>query len=72
VLCSRERTMGTRRDHRDWAEKCVAKAQAAADPQDKALWLTLAQSWVRLSEHAAHAASSADAVGEAMAAQSAD
>jgi len=64
--------MGTCRDHRDWAEKCVAKAQATADPQDKVLWLTLAQSWVLLSEHAAHAESSVDAVDEAMAAQPAD
>jgi hypothetical protein len=26
-------------------------AQRAEDDQDKALWLTLAQSWVRLAEH---------------------
>ena len=64
--------MGTRRDHRKWAEKCVARAQAAADPQDKALWLTLAQSWVRLSEHAARAENSADAGRDTMAAQPAD
>ena len=30
-------------------------ARAAADQKDKALWLTLAQSWVRLAEHVAHA-----------------
>jgi hypothetical protein len=64
--------MGTPRDHRDWAEKCVAKAQATADPQDKALWLTLAQSWVRLSEHASHDQSRVEPVGDAMAAQAAD
>jgi hypothetical protein len=28
-------------------------AQAADDDRDKALWLTLAQSWVRLAEHVA-------------------
>jgi hypothetical protein len=28
-------------------------AQAAGDQRDKALWLTLAQSWVRLAEHVA-------------------
>jgi hypothetical protein len=28
-------------------------AQAADDQNDKALWLTLAQSWVRLAEHVA-------------------
>jgi len=47
--------MGTTQDHRKCAEKCVAMARAAADQKDKALWLTLAQSWVRLAEHVAHA-----------------
>ncbi|MFY9895648.1 MAG: hypothetical protein WAK63_16125 [Xanthobacteraceae bacterium] len=28
-------------------------AQVAQDRQDKAMWLTLAQSWVRLAEHVA-------------------
>ena len=42
--------MGTT-DHRRYAERCVAMAQRAEDDQDKALWLTLAQSWVRLAEH---------------------
>jgi hypothetical protein len=31
-------------------------ARAADDQNDKALWLTLAQSWVRLAEHVASAA----------------
>jgi hypothetical protein len=31
-------------------------ARAADDQKDKALWLTLAQSWVRLAEHVASAA----------------
>lgn len=48
--------MGTPQDHRKWAEECVAMAQAAGSPQDKALWLTLAQSWVRLAEHVTRAA----------------
>jgi len=43
--------MGTTLDHRRYAEECVAMAQRTADDQDKALWLTLAQSWVRLAEH---------------------
>lgn len=43
--------MGTRQDHRRCAEECVAMAQRADDDGDKALWLTLAQSWVRLAEH---------------------
>ncbi|MGB6536915.1 MAG: hypothetical protein WBF58_13240 [Xanthobacteraceae bacterium] len=45
--------MGTRQDHRRYAEECVAMAQRADDDGDKALWLTLAQSWVRLAEHVA-------------------
>ena len=44
------------RDHRRHAEECVAMARAADDQNDKALWLTLAQSWVRLAEHVARAA----------------
>lgn len=43
------------RDHRRHAEVCVAMARAADDQNDKALWLTLAQSWVRLAEHVARA-----------------
>ncbi|HEY1748581.1 MAG TPA: hypothetical protein VGG11_17685 [Xanthobacteraceae bacterium] len=35
----------------------MAMARAADDQKDKALWLTLAQSWVRLAEHVAKAAS---------------
>ena len=50
--------MGTTLDHRRCAEECVAMARLAGDTKDKALWLTLAQSWVRLAEHAAHAETS--------------
>jgi putative IMPACT (imprinted ancient) family translation regulator len=46
--------MGTYRDHRQHAEECVAMARASDDEKDKALWLTLAQSWVRLAEHVAN------------------
>lgn len=45
--------MGTAHDHRRYAEECVAMAQRSDDENDKALWLTLAQSWVRLAEHVA-------------------
>ena len=38
-------------DHRRHAEECVAMARLADAESDKALWLTLAQSWVRLAEH---------------------
>jgi hypothetical protein len=45
--------MGTMLDHRRCAEECVAMARLAEDNNDKALWLTLAQSWARLAEHVA-------------------
>jgi hypothetical protein len=67
--------MGNNRDHRQCAEECVAMARASDDAKDKALWITLAQSWVRLAEHVAHvsaASYSADAGEEALVAQSAD
>jgi len=51
--------MGTSQDHRKWAEECVAMAHASDDHTDKALWLTLAQSWVRLAEHVTRAESPA-------------
>jgi hypothetical protein len=52
--------MGTVQDHRRYAEECVAMAQLADDESDKALWLTLAQSWVRLAEHVARGPRPAD------------
>ena len=58
--------METPRDHRRCAEECVAMAQAAGYPNDKALWSTLAQSWVRLSEHEARVEGSADASGDTL------
>jgi hypothetical protein len=45
------------RNHRQHAEECVAMARAADDQSDKVLWLTLAQSWVRLAEHVGRATS---------------
>jgi hypothetical protein len=47
--------MGTILDHRKCAEECVAMARTSEDSKDKALWLTLAQSWDRLAEHVARA-----------------
>jgi hypothetical protein len=47
--------MGTPQGHRKCAEECVAMAEAAEDRGEKALWLTMAQSWLRLAEHAATA-----------------
>ena len=43
--------MGTAFDHRRSAEECVAMARLADDNGDKALWLALAHSWVKLAEH---------------------
>jgi hypothetical protein len=45
--------MGTAQDHRKYAEDCLAMARLSQANSDKALWLTLAQSWVRLAEHVA-------------------
>jgi hypothetical protein len=72
--------MGTNPDHRRFAEECIAMAHASEDTNDKALWITLAQSWVRLAEHAAQMSASGgaaamigkDAVKEALALQLAD
>jgi hypothetical protein len=47
--------MGSPQDHRKCAEECVAMARLSQADSDKALWLTLAQSWVRLAEHVARA-----------------
>jgi len=45
--------MGTTEDHRKCAEECVAMARLSQAESDRALWLTLAQSWLRLAEHVA-------------------
>jgi hypothetical protein len=57
-----EFSMGTMLDHRRCAEECVAMARLSEDDKDKALWLTLAQSWVRLADHVAHAGAALAAV----------
>jgi len=48
--------MGTDQDHRREAEECIAMALQSADVTDKVLWMTLAQSWVRMDEDLALAA----------------
>ena len=40
--------METTQDYRKQAEECIAMAFQSTDNTDKALWITLAQSWVRL------------------------
>ena len=65
--------MGTPQDLRKFAEECIAMAQAAGDDRDKALWLTLAQSWVRLAEHVARVRSlDVAADGDVLAVHSSD
>ena len=39
--------------YRSNAQDCLRMAQAILDERDKPFWLTLAQSWLRLAEHAA-------------------
>ena len=53
--------MGTT-DHRKCAEECLAMARLSEAESDKALWLTLAQSWVRLAEHVARVESRATSI----------
>jgi hypothetical protein len=59
--------MGTAADHRKCAEECVTMARLSDAQSDKVLWLTLAQSWVRLAEYVAHAQTDAppDGTGDA-------
>ena len=67
--------MGTTQDHRKCAVECVAMARASKSDKDKALWLTLAQSWVRLADHVARmstAEGGADGGADALAVQSSD
>ena len=40
--------METTQDYREQAQECIAMALQSADNTDKALWMTLAKSWVRL------------------------
>lgn len=51
-------------DHRKRARECVTMALQAQDDADKALWLTLAQSWVRLAEYVARTDEANVAAGE--------
>jgi hypothetical protein len=45
--------MSSNNIYRSNAEECLRMAQTALDDRDKPFWLTLAQSWLRLAEHAA-------------------
>jgi len=45
-------SMSSANDYRSNAEDCLRRAEKAADERDGPLWATMAQSWLRLAEHA--------------------
>jgi hypothetical protein len=47
--------------YRSNAEECLRMANAAPDKHDKPLWITLAQSWLRLAELSARGSPAYDA-----------
>jgi hypothetical protein len=44
--------MSSANDYRINAEDCLRMAKNAAEERDRPLWATMAQSWLRLAEHA--------------------
>jgi hypothetical protein len=44
--------MSTANDYRSNAEDCLRMASKASEERDRPLWATMAQSWLRLAEHA--------------------
>jgi hypothetical protein len=44
--------MSSSTDYRNHAEVCLRMIDMASDDRDKPLWATMAQSWLRLAEHA--------------------
>jgi hypothetical protein len=44
--------MSSANDYRINAEDCLRMAQRASEERDRPLWATMAQSWLRLAEHA--------------------
>jgi hypothetical protein len=44
--------MSSATDYRSNAEDCLRRATKASDDRDRPLWATMAQSWLRLAEHA--------------------
>jgi hypothetical protein len=47
--------MSSSTDYRNHAEVCLRMIDMTADERDKPLWATMAQSWLRLAEHAERA-----------------
>jgi hypothetical protein len=52
--------MSTADDYRINAEDCLRMAKKAAEERDRPLWATMAQSWLRLAEHAERTVPAAD------------
>jgi hypothetical protein len=44
--------MNSANEYRSNAEDCLRLAKLAPDDRDRPLWVTMAQSWLRLAEHA--------------------
>jgi hypothetical protein len=44
--------MSSSTDYRNHAEVCLRMIDMTRDERDKPLWATMAQSWLRLAEHA--------------------
>jgi hypothetical protein len=44
--------MSSANDYRINAEDCLRMAKKASEERDRPLWATMAQSWLRLAEHA--------------------
>ena len=44
--------MSSANDYRINAEDCLRMAKNASEERDRPLWATMAQSWLRLAEHA--------------------
>ena len=44
--------MSSAHDYRINAEDCLRMAKQASEERDRPLWATMAQSWLRLAEHA--------------------
>jgi hypothetical protein len=44
--------MSSASDYRTNAEDCLRMAKQASEERDRPLWATMAQSWLRLAEHA--------------------
>jgi hypothetical protein len=52
--------MNSATEYRINAEDCLRMASQASDDRDKPLWVTMAQSWLRLAELSEHQAGYAD------------